>query len=190
MIPAEHAGLLQQNAQEVNRIDRLLKTSTLEMLASTDGDDQALHDALHANRPLGAGSTLANLSMRPSRENVHEWDQFKAAFEVVLKRAPFWKKLKRAHEDILKWHMAQIQKRYYELVDQKDDRVMRMVGTWRQQRLLSHFIWDILTTMHNLPTNRLDDVARTMIGDYKRLSLNPTATHRIWRPKAKPKSTH
>ena len=41
VILVEHAGLLQENAQEVRRIDRLLRTIALSALASPEGDDQA-----------------------------------------------------------------------------------------------------------------------------------------------------
>ena len=79
-------AVLRSNAEEVARIDRLLQTHVLSSLRAPEGrDDAALQQCLALHRDTSHGSTLANLAIRPSPENLHEWPRFREAWQMILK---------------------------------------------------------------------------------------------------------
>ena len=197
--PAELAQL-DRNAAEVARIDAMLHPQTLSSLANKPDVEhqhaltEALDFQLHAStldnsggpseaRPLAEGSTLANLSNKPTQENVQEWIHFFRAWSVVLGKVNAWKKKDSTlKQDILEWHYLELRSKYYKLVDSRDPRVVRnLQGPHRKfvtYMSMSRWFWSILQQAHDLQAPQLQNLALQVIGDYKKASLNPSGAHR------------
>ena len=129
------------------------------------------------------GSTLANLSTVPNADNVGEFTFFEAAWEVIMRRSRrVWnKKPKQFRHDVLAWHYLELKRKYYQLVDENDARVVRHCSKtppFRYQVLLGAWLWSIMRIAHQMSSPELERLALRIIGDFKKLSLNPTGQHR------------
>ena len=174
-------SVLQGNRTELSRLDSLLRPNTLSSLAAeVMSDDAGLVSRLHMERDKSSGSSLANLSSRPTRDNLHEWVFFSAAWSIMLKGVPLWaSKPAAAQTDVLQWHYVQLKQKYVSLLELGDGRVVsRGEDGSARQRPMSIWMWSSLAAFHHLSPSQRATVARTMLGDFKKLSLNPTCIHR------------
>ena len=174
--------MLKDNAVEAAALDRRLRADTLSALHAGEGDERALKSFLEDHRQTGDGSALANLSRRPTADNMHEWCFFQTAWQLVLKRSGKWqRKADSMQKDVLLFHFAELKKRYYALLDSDDPRVVtKAIGNGRRsQRPMSTFFWDILKTAHSMSNEQVDRLALRMLGDFHTLSRNPGGRHRV-----------
>eukprot|EP00973_Karenia_brevis_P089126 12359573-Karenia_brevis.AAC.1 len=84
---------MQGHQHEVEQIKQKLAPKTLTTLSGEVAEglaDQPLQERLHESRQKGEGTTLANLSLAPTTDNVCEAPYFMRAIQVILKRSTQW----------------------------------------------------------------------------------------------------
>ena len=104
---------------------------------------------------------------------------------VTLIKSRTFRKERRTHlvDDVLMWHLWELEHKYFMMVDGHDARVCRRVSGRYQQFTLSYWIWSILTVLHTKSVDGAAAVWRRMVGDFKKGSLNPTSMHRQPKPR-------
>ncbi len=169
-------------------LEAKLHPRTLAQLASAlPGDAAPLQELLHVHRSLGEGTTLANLSLLPTVDNVGEWTYFSRAIRCILRRSAVWRaKAAAVQRDVLEWHFLQLEQKYWKLRDSGDLRLRRSSGRHATTISFSRWLWSILLALHRKDDVLLDRTARSLLGDYAVLSLNPGCIHRRARLRALP----
>ena len=76
--------------------------------------------------------------------------------------------------DVLSWNFLELKYQYKDMVEKRDPRVVR--GS--VQVCLGDWFWSILSQAHRLSAQERDILALNVLGDYRKLSMNPSHTHR------------
>ena len=98
-----------------------------------------------------------------------------------MKRSKKWtSKAELYKKDVLQFHYLELKQLYYELVDSLDYRVVRKEhhSGMQCQLPLCKWIWSIMRQAYRLSGKELDMLVLNVLGDFRKLSLNPTGRHR------------
>ena len=90
----------------------------------------------------------------------------------------------RMQHDVLAWHFVEFVKAFDRLVEEHDSRVWRRAGDRTYVTTVHQWCWSALRSLHNLTAELLAHACRTMVGDFKTLSLNPTGRHVVPRARS------
>lgn len=176
-------GLASRSLAQIK--DKMVPATLSGLVATGMCETDAAFGKVLTEKRERAGSTLASLAVMPGPENVGEYAFFKQAILVPLSRSPYWlccKRLtKEVKEDVLEWQHDYLKKKYFALVEARSSQVIRTHGGAERQISLHAFVWGALKAVHKKTNKDLDDLCRRMLGDVKKLALNPQLRH----PKAK-----
>lgn len=190
----EDKKLLKCNAEEAERLQRLMSPKTLFTLAEKNAPasyvikdaDEDLKRELRAK--LNAyqlkqkghrteGNSMANLSLHPTKHNIVEYEYFERFWRIVLQKSKHWNKQKETFQkDVLQFHYVALKDHFNTLVHQKDSRVFKRIGGRGHYVEMGDYFWSIGRAAYAMEQDK-DKLCRNLIGDYKKLSLNPSSRH-------------
>ena len=167
-----------QHQKVVNKILSEVRPRCLLDVAGGEVDGRVLQRALDVHRPRGEGSTLLNISAKPHADNVGEPEHFRAAMSILFKDVDVWQRQRPSlRQDILEWHWQMLHEGYEAKISAKDPVVFRHSGGFAHQMTFHAFIFSILGAIHKVVGEDRAAIARTIVGDFKCLSMNPIGRH-------------
>ena len=97
---------------------------------------------------------------------------------ILFKDVDVWQRQRPSlRQDILEWHWQMLHEGYEAKVSAKDPVVFRHSGGFAHQMTFHAFIFSILGAIHKVVGEDRAAIARTIVGDFKCLSMNPIGRH-------------
>ena len=122
----------------------------------------------------GLGSSLVNLSAKASAANVDQIVFFEQAIRSLVGKQSNWtKQREEMREGVVEWHFVKLREAYDAMLLARDPKIFVEIHGHEAQKSFGRFVWDIFRAIHEMDGHQRFQLVQTMLGDYKKLSLNP-----------------